>query len=162
MIILAAAVGLNNELGREDGKPLWDLPDEYATFREHIRLNPVIMGRKSFDVIGKPLEDSLNIVITRQKNYDGKGAIVVHSLEDAIRHAGTSPKIFVIGGGEIFKMAIEMADRIEISRINGFFPSATAFFPQFSPDDWEPVLIDKHAKDDRHAFSYISVQLVRK
>src|SRR5690625_4617669 len=116
MIILAAAIGLENELGKEDGVPLWDLPDEYGRFRESIRSHPIIMGRKSFDVIEKPLQGSLNIVITRKTNYDGRGATVVHSLEEALKKAEPADKIYVIGGGEIFKTAIQIADKMEISR----------------------------------------------
>ncbi len=162
MIILAAAFGQNGELGKEDGIPLWELPDEYSRFRESIKSHPVIMGRKSFDVIEKPLPGSLNIVITRQTNYDGKGALVVHSLEEAVEAAGVDEISYVIGGGMIFQKAIKIADKMEISRIEGTFPEATAFFPGFSEKNWKLVSAERHEKDDRHAYAFTFEVLERR
>ncbi|MBW7890217.1 MAG: dihydrofolate reductase [Chitinophagaceae bacterium] len=155
MIILAAAMGLHHELGQESGAPLWNLPDEYNRFRQSIRNHPVIFGRKSFDVVKTPLEDSLNIVITRQENYDGHGAVVVHSLDEAIgvaKKEGTD--IYVVGGGYIFDMAIGLADRMEISVIEARFPDANAFFPEFSTDQWELISSERHETDSRHAYPF--------
>lgn len=155
MIILAAAMGLNHELGQENGIPLWNLPDEYNRFRESIRNHPVIFGRKSYDVVKTPLEDSLNIVITHQENYDGRGAIVVHSLDEAIRVAEKEgADIYVVGGGYIFNMALPIADRMEISIIDAIFPTATAFFPKFSTDRWQIIFSERHEKDSHHAYPF--------
>lgn len=154
MIILAAAIGLNDELGRESGKPLWDLPDEYNRFRESIRFHPVIMGRKSYDVVGTPLPDSLNIVITHQDRYDSKGALVVHSLSEAIERASGANAAYIIGGGIVFQEAIRLADRMEISRIEGTFPDATAFFPKFSLSEWQLVTSVRHEKGQKHAYAF--------
>lgn len=155
MIILAAAFGRNHELGKEDGEPLWILPDEYQQFRTHILHSPILFGRKSFEVLKKPLAGSLNIVITHQKDYDGCGAVVTHSLKEAIEVAGKAPKIYVVGGGSIFDMAIKVADRLEISRIEGEFPQATAFFPKFSDTDWQLISSRQHPKDERHAYAFL-------
>lgn len=162
MIILAAAMGLNNELGKDDGKPLWDLPDEYANFRKQIKFHPVIMGRKSFDVIKYPLPHSVNIVITHQKNYNGNGAIVVNTLEKAIKAAQPARMIYVIGGGEIFNIAIKLADKMELSRIDGKFRDADAFFPEFSEDEWQLISSIKHEKDEHNAYSFIYQTWIRK
>lgn len=162
MIVFIAAVGANNELGRADGKPLWHLPDEYNRFRAMIKNHPIIMGRKSFDVIEHPLEDSLNIIITHQKNYHPKGAIVVNTLEDAIQKAGSSSEIYVIGGGDIFTLALPFASRMEISRIDSTFPDANAFFPEFPLRDWTLISSQKHEKDQHHAFSFTYQTWVRK
>lgn len=162
MIILAAAMGVNNELGKDDGKPLWDLPDEYANFRKQIKFHPVVMGRKSFDVIQKPLPDSLNIVITRKKEYNGNGAIVVNTLEEAIKAAQPAGTIYVIGGGEIFNIAINLADKMELSRIDGTFPDADAFFPEFSENDWQLTSSVKHEKDEHHAYSFVYQTWIKK
>lgn len=112
------------------------------------------MGRKSYDVIGKPLEDSVNIIITRNKTYQAPGAVVVHSLDDAINVAGDADKIYVIGGGEIFNRAILVADRMETSVIQSSFTGANAYFPSFSKDDWTLISDDHHPKDSRHAFAF--------
>lgn len=162
MIILAAAAGINNELGREDGRPLWDLPDEYARFRESIRGYPIIIGRKSFDVIKIPIPESLNIVVTRNKSYRVAGAEVVNSIESAIEKAQPAAKIYVIGGGGIFARSLPLAQRIEISRINASFPEATAFFPEFSAEKWSLKSYEKHEKDKRHAYSFIFQKWERK
>lgn len=154
MIILAAAVGANNELGRASGEPLWNLPDEYQRFRESIRGYPIIIGRKSFDVIKIPIPESLNIVVTRNKDYDANGAVIADSLTEALEKAQPAKKIYVIGGGGIFKLAIPLADRIEISRIAATFPDATAFFPEFYADKWELISAEKHKADHRHAYSF--------
>lgn len=162
MIILVGAFGRNYELGKEDGIPLWNLPDEYNRFRQLIRFHPIIMGRKSFDVIEKPLEDSLNIVVTRKMDYDGKGAEVVHSIEEAFRRAGSQSDAFVIGGGDIFKLALPYADKMELSRIDATFPEAEAFFPDFSKDEWELVSQVRHGIDERHAYSFSYETWLRK
>lgn len=162
MITLIAAFGKNHELGRDSGKPLWQLPDEYSRFRLLIKGHPIIMGRKSFDVIEKPLDDSLNIVVTRKKDYDGNGAVVVHSLKDAIATAGDSDEIFVIGGGQIFSEAIDVADKMELSLIDATFPDADAFFPDFDKNDWELTSSVKHEIDDDHSYVFHYNTWVRK
>lgn len=162
MIILAAAAGMNNELGKDDGKPLWDLPDEYNHFRAQIKFHPIIMGRKSFDVIKEPLKDSLNIVVTRNSHYNGHGALVTHSVKEGIAKARPADIIYIIGGGEIFKEAIKLADKIELSRIDATFPDAEAFFPEFSKDEWKLISSEKHGKDEHHAYSFTYETWVRK
>lgn len=162
MIILAAAAGKNNELGRESGVPLWDLPDEYARFRKSIIGHPIIIGRKSYDVIKEPLKGSLNIVITHNKDYNGNGALVVHSLEEALEKVKTEKIIYIIGGGYIFEMALPIADRIEISRIDASFPEATAFFPAFSTNEWTLLSSSKHGIDLRHKYAFTYEEWERK
>ncbi|MBN9350800.1 MAG: dihydrofolate reductase [Chitinophagaceae bacterium] len=154
MIVLAAAFGLNNELGTEDGKPLWNLPDEYNRFRESILGHPIILGRKSWDVVGEPIPGSLNIVITRRTDYAGKGVIVTHSIEEALEKAGSNKSVYVIGGGDIFNLSMKYANRLEVSRIDAYFPDATAFFPEISKYDWKLTSSEKHGKDARHAYSF--------
>lgn len=162
MIILAAAVGLKNELGRESGEPLWDLPDEYWRFRDSIKNHPIIIGRKSYDVINRPLPDSLNIVVTRNTNYNGNGALVVNSLEAALEKVKNEEIVYIIGGGGLFEHAIKIADKIEISRIEAIFPEATAFFPSFSEEDWKLIFSQRHDRDTRHAYAFTFEVWVRK
>lgn len=162
MIVLAAAMGLNNELGQESGVPLWDLPDEFGRFKESIVGRPIIMGRKSFDVVKKPIPFSKNIVITRNKDYDGNGAMVVNSLELALNEAGNHSDVYVIGGGDIFRMALPFADKMEISVIDAQFPDANAFFPDFDKEEWILAYTEKHEKDERHAYAFTFQAWVRK
>lgn len=162
MIILAAAYGKNYELGRVSGVPLWDLPDEYWRFRESIKGHPIILGRKSFDVIKEPIAESVNIVVTRRKDFSHTGVTIAHSLGEAIERAGAADKIFVIGGGDIFKIAIKIADRIEVSKIEASFPEATTFFPEISPVEWKLISTEYHDKDSRHAFAFTFQVWMRK
>lgn len=155
MIILAAAFGENYELGQNGASPLWNLPDEYNRFIQSIQHHPIIMGRKSYDVVGTPIESCLNIVITRNKNYNGNGAVVVNSLTEALHVAGKNNEVYVIGGGVIFDEAIKIADRMEQSRIEAVFPTANAFFPKFSTQDWYLVSEERHEKDNLHPYAFV-------
>ncbi|HRP89363.1 MAG TPA: dihydrofolate reductase [Edaphocola sp.] len=153
-IILAAAFGKNNELGKNGAAPLWNLPDEYNRFLASIKNHPIVIGRKSFDAMDGPIDGSLNIVLTSQPNYKRKGIIVTHSLEEALQKAGDSTDVYVIGGGHIFQEVLNRADRMELSRIDGVFPDADAFFPHFLEADWNLILEERHDKDANHQYSF--------
>lgn len=153
-IILAAAFGKNYELGTNSGVPLWNLPDEYNRFRKSIRSYPVIMGRKSYDVIKNPLEGSRNIVITRNPSYRREGVTVVHNYEDAVTAAIPAEKIYVIGGSDIFRIAIKTAGRLEVSRIDNTFNGADVYFPEISKEEWELVSSERHETDKQHLYPF--------
>lgn len=154
MIVFAAAFGQRHEMAGPTEKPLWDLPDEYNRFRASLKGYPVIMGRKSYDVVKEPLPGSKNIVVTRKKDYDGNGAVVVHSIEEALEEAGDAEKIYIIGGGKIFEATLDKADRLEVSRIAATFPEATVFFPHFSEEEWKLVSKEHHPVDNKHAYAF--------
>ena len=163
MIILAAAMGEHNELGKNGAPPLWNLPDEYNTFRKSIHYHPIIIGRKSFEAMKQPIKDSLNIVVTRNQNYHAKGAVVAHSLQEAINLAKTKDKnVYIVGGGGVFEEAIQIADCLEISRIEAYFPDADAFFPEFSINEWQLVKESFHEIDEDHAYRFSFQVWIRK
>lgn len=162
ILSLIAAIGKNNELGK-DNKLLWDLPSDMRHFRETTSGHPVIMGRKTFESIGRPLPKRRNVVITRDANYARDGIEVVHSLEEALQlfnHSAkpkTSPEepdeeVFVIGGAEIYKQSLPYANRLYITRVDQNF-EADAFFPVISPE-WKEVFCDSYAPDEAHAYPY--------
>ena len=158
MITLIAAAGENNELGK-DNDLVWHLPDDFKRFKKLTTGHHIIMGRKTFESFPKPLPNRTHIVITRNKNYQKEGAVVVHSLDEALLKAQNDPQPFVIGGGEIYKVAIDTADKIELTRVHGTFEADT-YFPKIDMNKWQLISEEKHPKDNKHnyAFSYLTYE----
>ena len=161
MITLIAAAGENDEIGK-DNDLLWHLPDDFKRFKKITSHHFIVMGRKTFESFPKPLANRVHIVITNNRSYGKEGATVVYSLSEAIEKAASKKDIFVIGGGEIFKMALDIADKIELTRVHGTFKDADTFFPEFSKDKWELVSEEKHEKDDKHKYAFTYETWVRK
>lgn len=129
MISIIAVIGKNRELGK-DNDLIWNLPSDLKRFREITKGHPVIMGRKTFESIGHPLPNRMNIVISRQDNIPG--VIVVHSLDEAIEKAKGNDEIFVIGGGSVYAAAIDKVDRLYLTIVDATAPGADTFFPDYS------------------------------
>lgn len=157
-ITLIAAAGENNALGKDD-KLVWHLPDDFKRFKKLTTGHHIIMGRKTFETFPKPLPNRIHIVITRQQNYKAEGAIVVHSLEEAFAQVKEDTQPFVIGGGEIYKLALDKADRIELTRVHADF-QADAFFPEMDLDKWTLKASVQHDRDEKHkyAFTYLTYE----
>src|SRR3989344_800762 len=157
MISLIAAIGKNNELGKGNTL-LWHLPADMKFFREKTLGHPVIMGRKTFESLWQPLSNRHNIVITRDKTYLRHGVNVVNSLEEAINSARTSltenEEIFVIGGAEIYKQAIPIADRLYITHIEAEDENADIFLPTIDKQEWKLISEESHQKDEKNPFDY--------
>ena len=151
-VTLIAAAGENNELGK-DKDLVWHLPDDFKRFKKLTTDHHIIMGRKTFESFPKPLPNRTHIVITRQEDYEPEGAIVVHSLEKALEIAKSDPQPFIIGGGEIYKLSMDVADKIELTRVHGTFDADT-FFPEIQANNWKLVSSVFHEKDERHAYSF--------
>ncbi|MBI1863031.1 dihydrofolate reductase [Candidatus Microgenomates bacterium] len=133
MINAIAAIGTNRELGK-DNKLLWDIPEDMKRFREVTAGHPVIMGRKTWDSIGKALPGRTNIVISRNSHFLPTGAIAVQTIDAAIAQAQAAAgaaEIFVIGGAEIYTMALPRIERLYLTIVEGTF-DADAFFPDYS------------------------------
>lgn len=133
MISLIVAHDKNRVIGYENKMP-WHLPGELKYFKETTMGKPMIMGRKTFESIGRPLPGRRNIVITRNKNYDVEGIELASSLEEAIQMAKDAEEIMIIGGEQIFKLSMEIADRLYITHIEHEFEGDT-FFPAYG-DEW--------------------------
>lgn len=153
MITMIAAAGENNELGK-DNDLLWHLPDDFKRFKQLTTGHHIIMGRKTFETFPKPLPNRTHIVITRNKNYKKEGAVVVHNIKEALKLAEKDEQPFIIGGGEIYKMGLPFAAKIELTRVHGKFEDADTFFPDFSEEEWEVISEIKHDKDERHNYSF--------
>ncbi|MCG3761051.1 dihydrofolate reductase [Vibrio cincinnatiensis] len=156
-VIIIAAVAENNAIGK-DNDLIWSLPADMAFFKEKTRGTTVLTGRKNYESIPekyRPLPGRENIVITRKKDYSAPGSKVVHSIEEAIEYCKGKDELYVIGGGEIYKLALEkdVVDIMYITEIHGSF-DADAFFPEFDKSKWHEEILGEHGIDEKHAYSF--------
>ncbi len=155
MISLIAAIGKNNELGKGNTL-LWHIPADMKHFREVTSLHAVIMGRKTFESIGRPLPNRRNIVITRDVNYKQKGVEIAHSLAGAFDlFPDQNEEIFIIGGAEIYKQAMPIADKLYITHIDAEDKKADSFFPEIIPIVWNEISRKEVGKDEKNPYDYI-------
>ena len=152
MKILIAATSLNNALGK-DNKIIWHLPDDFKRFKELTSGHYIIMGRKTFESFPKPLPNRTHVVITRQKNYNPDGCIVVNSIEEAFAICPKNEDSFLIGGAEIYELGLPYVDKIELTLINDYF-EADAFLPKIDFSKWELIQEENHPKDEKHAHEF--------
>ena len=162
-ISIIVAVSENNVIGKNNDL-LWRLPDDMKFFKNTTIGHPVIMGRKTFESFGKPLKERKNIIITRQKDYHPDGVVVVHDLENAIEEAQKEgiEEIFIIGGGEIYKQAISLTDRIYLTLVHHTFEDGDTFFPELAPEEWSEEKREEHLPDNRHQYAFTYLWLNRK
>lgn len=161
MVILVAAASENDVLGK-DNDLMWHLPDDFKRFKSITSGHHIIMGRKTFESFPKPLPNRTHIVITRQRDYQPDGCIVVHSLEEALREIPENQDAYVIGGGEIYSLAIDDADKIELTRVHDSFNNADAFFPKIDDAKWNLIDEQFHAADEKHKYPFTYLTYVRK
>lgn len=138
-LCLIAAVAANGAIGRDNGL-LWQLPEDMAYFRQTTLGRPVIMGRKTWESLPprfRPLPGRLNVVVSRNPAFQAPGAVLVHSLEEALEAAGGG-EVFVIGGAELYAQSLARARRLYLTRVEDH-PAADAFFPELSPAAWREV-----------------------
>jgi dihydrofolate reductase len=158
-IIVAAAennaIGLGNKL-------IWHLSDDLKRFKSLTNGHHIIMGRKTFESFPKPLPNRTHVVITRQKDYKApEGVIIVHSLEDAIDASKSDSQPFIIGGGQIYKQAMTIADKIELTRVHHDFDADT-FFPEVDNSVWKETANVFHKKDGNHDYDFSFLTYERK
>jgi dihydrofolate reductase len=156
---LIAAVSENRVIGANNTLP-WHLPDDLKRFRSLTTGHAVIMGRRNYESIGKPLPQRKNIVLTRDPHYHASGCIVVHSLTDALAAAGDDPEVFIIGGAELYRQTLGMADRIYLTRVHAHV-SGDTFFPEFDAMEWRETSREDRPPDDRHPHPYSFLTLDR-
>ena len=160
MITLIAAAAENNALGK-DNDLVWHLPDDFKRFKKLTTGHHIIMGRKTFESFPKPLPNRTLVVITRQKDYNPDGVIVVHNLEDAFAYAHDDDNAFVIGGGEIYNIAIDKATHIELTRVHSKFEADT-YFPEIDESQWKLINEIFHPKDETHKYDFTYLTYVRR
>ncbi len=154
MISLVVAASTNNAIGKNN-QLLWHLPNDLKFFKNTTWGSVVIMGRKTFESVNKPLPGRLNIVITRQANWQAEGVIVVGNLQEAIAKANAEnfKEIFIVGGGEIYKESMPLADRIYITRVHATIDGDT-FFPNIVENNWQLVQAQHYEADEKNAISH--------
>lgn len=141
-------IGAHNDL-------LWqrDLPADLAHFKDLTTGNAIIMGRKTYESIGRPLPNRQNIVLSREP-LGIPGVTVVSNLDDAYAAVDSGKEIYVIGGGQIYALALPTIDRIYATEVNADFPQADIFFPQLATGEWREVIREHHERDDKNAYSF--------
>jgi dihydrofolate reductase len=148
---LVVAASENDVIGRDNALP-WHLPADLKHFKAITMGKPIVMGRKTYDSIGRPLPGRLNIVISRNRALAIPGVHVVDSFDEALARAGNVPEVAVIGGAELFRSALPLASRIYFTRVHGHVAGETKF-PQLDPKQWREVDRSHHAADERHAYA---------
>ena len=154
VLSLLVAASENNVIGKDNQLP-WHLPSDLKYFKNQTWGMPILMGRKTFESIGKPLQGRRSIVITRNKNWQHENVDVVHSIDEAIEKAKAygAKEIFVIGGAEIFNSAFIKADRIYLTRVHHNF-DGDAFFPDVSASNWNLIQNRFCAADEKNAYAH--------
>ena len=153
-ISLVVAAAENNSIGKNN-QLLWHLPNDLKFFKNTTWGMPVIMGRKTFEAVNKPLPGRFNIVITRQSDWQADGVIVAADLEDALQKAAETncKEIFIIGGGEIYLQAFDKAQKIYLTRVHANIEGDT-FFPVIDESKWVLTTNQDFGTDEKHAFAY--------
>jgi len=146
---IVAAITDNGVIGSHGDMP-WHLPADLKHFKKLTSGHAIIMGRRTWESIGKPLPRRLNIVITRQQHYEACGAVTVHSIEDAMREVQTN-RAFIIGGGEIYRCALPKATQLHLTRIHATIDGDT-YFPIVQWSQWEQIGAEEHASDEHNSY----------
>jgi dihydrofolate reductase len=149
---LVVAMAANGVIGRDNELP-WKLPDDMAYFKKVTMGHPVVMGRRTYESIGKPLPGRLNIVVTHNRRFQAPGCQVVGSLDEAWKAAGDAEEVSVIGGTTLFRETLPIADRIHLTEVEADVPGDT-FFPPLDRSQWRETEIARHAADARHAYPF--------
>jgi dihydrofolate reductase len=152
----------------KDNALLWHLPADLKYFRKLTTGNIVVMGRKTYQSIGRPLPNRLNIVVSRNSDFCAEGCFVVPSLEEAknIAHNGcihpySGQPIFIIGGAEIYKQSLPLVTKIYLTEVKAVFDADT-FFPQLLPTEWQEIWRESHLADEKNLYNYDFLVLIRR
>ena len=151
-LTLIVAAAENNAIGK-DNKMLWHLPNDFKYFKKNTLEHSVVMGRKTFESIGKPLPERRNIILTRDMNYTHEEVDVANSVQEVLNYCRDEREIFIIGGAEIYKQTLPLADRVLLTRVHTNI-DGDAYFPELLDHEWNLVSAEKHEKDEKHAFDY--------
>jgi len=157
---MIAAAAENNALGKNN-ELVWHLPNDFKRFKSLTTGHHIIMGRKTFESFPKPLPNRVHVVITRQENYKPEGCIVVDSIEKAIAVCPENEDTYIIGGGEIYNLALPFTDIIELTKVHHTFEADT-FFPKINKNEWVLVESEENQKDEKHLFDYTYETYIRK
>ncbi|MBO6184384.1 MAG: dihydrofolate reductase [Chryseobacterium sp.] len=153
MITIVVAMGEKNEIG-SGNQLLWHLPKDLKHFKDLTSGHPIIMGRKTFESIGKALPNRTNIVVSRKKNWFQEGILIVGSLKEAVKFAKKiDENIFIIGGGNVYEQTMEIADRLEVTLVKANLEADT-YFPKINSKFWKMTSEICHEKDEKNQYDF--------
>ncbi len=151
LVSLIVAMDEDGVIGRDNALP-WRLPDDLKRFKALTFGKPILMGRRTYESIGKPLPGRLNLVLTRSPDWRAQGVEAVHSIEAAVGRARTAPELAVIGGEEVFRLALPLARRLYLTEVHASVGGDTKF-PPFDRSEWRETERSEHPADERHAYA---------
>ncbi len=156
-IRLIVAISENNAIGK-DNNLIWHLPEDLKRFKRLTTGHTIVMGRNTYESIGRPLPNRKNIVITRQKDYTAEGCMVVNSIEEALEVSKNEKEVFIIGGSQIYKQVLDkdLAEQLDITLVHHSFDADT-FFPEIDLNVWKKIIridYDKDDKDNKNTYDY--------
>ena len=157
---LVVAVAENDVIGRGNRLP-WHLPADLRHFKSLTLGKPVLMGRKTYESIGKALPGRMNIVLSRSAEFSPSDCVVVKTLDDARMAAGAEPALMVIGGAEIYRQCLPLASRIHLTLIHAQIENGDTIFAGWRGGEWSASSIERHEADDRNAYAYSFITLER-
>jgi dihydrofolate reductase len=158
MITIIAAIAKNNALGKNNDL-IWHLPADLKRFKKRTTGHYILMGRNTFESIGRPLPNRTNVIITRNKNYVQDGCLIAHSLEQALEMAKEEAHVFIIGGAQIYQNAIEnnLADVLDITQVHKEF-DADVFFPEIDLNIWKETEREDFELDEKNTLAHSFVR----
>jgi dihydrofolate reductase len=162
VIKILVACDENRVIGK-DNQLIWHLPADLKRFKSLTTGHVILMGRKTYESIGKPLPNRTTIVITRQADFQAEGTIIAHSVDEAILKAKSLSRedIFIVGGAEIYTVSMALADQILLTQLHDIF-EGDAFFPEISPETWEIVDRERGLTDEKNPFQYSFITYQKK
>jgi dihydrofolate reductase len=152
-IIAIAAVAEDRALGKNNDL-LWHLPNDFKRFKQLTTGHYIIMGRKTLESFPKLLPNRTHLVVSRQKNYQPEGVLVVANLQEALEQCKGQEKVYVIGGGQIYHQSLPLCTHLEITLVHAHFPDAEVHFPEINESQWKLTFKEFHPKDDKHAYDF--------
>ncbi|MFP3593035.1 dihydrofolate reductase [Chryseobacterium sp. SIMBA_038] len=153
MTTIVVAMGEKNEIGFNN-QLLWHLPKDLKHFKDLTSEHPIIMGRKTYESIGKPLPNRTNIVISKKKNWFEEGILIVGSIKEAVKFAKKiDENVFIIGGGNIYEQTIDLADKLEVTLVKADLEADT-YFPKIDPKVWKKTEEVFHEKDEKNQYDF--------
>jgi dihydrofolate reductase len=160
LVSLIVAMAQNGVIGRDNALP-WRLPEDLRRFKAFTLGKTLLMGRKTFESIGRPLPGRVNLVLTRDSGWQADGVVVVHSVEEALAQTARGSELVAIGGAEIYRLVLPFARRIYLTHVHADVPGDT-YFPEFDPMQWADVECQPYPADDQHAYPMTFVTLERR
>jgi dihydrofolate reductase len=160
-VSLIVAMARNGVIGRGNAMP-WHLPADLKRFKALTLGKPILMGRRTYESIGRALPGRDNLVLTRARDWRAAGVTVVHSVDEALQHSAAGAELAVIGGAEVYRLTLPLAGRIYLTQVLADVEGDT-FFPEFSAGEWREVESSEYPADERHAYGmkFVTFERVR-